>query len=128
MSFTTSAATALFTILDNDPEDGDRGRHWEDQTQYRDLYTQFVISFALGLGAFVAFCVGLGLILGIIRVLSLTLIQRTGAATKVDGAICCAEATTLRRLGAARTTRQLLWMDTCSIPDYGRGGLALRRP
>ena len=33
-------------------------RRWDDQTkEQRDLYTQFVISFALGLGAFLSFCV-----------------------------------------------------------------------
>lgn len=64
MSFTASAATALFTVLANDPEDDDPGRRWGDQTkESRDLYTQFVISFVLGLGAFVSFCVGVGIIL-----------------------------------------------------------------
>lgn len=57
MSLTASAATSLFTIFTDDSDDGDEW-HWGDQaTAYRDLYTQFVISFALGLGAFVSFCV-----------------------------------------------------------------------
>lgn len=59
MSLTTSAATALWTVLDNDPDDG-RERRWEDQTkEHRDLYTQIVVSSALGLGAFLSFCVRL---------------------------------------------------------------------
>ena len=38
--------------------DDGRERRWGDQTsEQRDLYTQFVISIALGLGAFLAFCV-----------------------------------------------------------------------
>lgn len=57
MSLTASAATAVWTILADDPDNGGEHR-WEDQTkQQRDLYTQFVISFALGLGAFLSFCV-----------------------------------------------------------------------
>lgn len=57
MSLTTSAATALWTVLADDPDDG-RERRWEDQTkQQRDLFTQIAVSSALGLGAFLAFCV-----------------------------------------------------------------------
>lgn len=57
MSLTASAATAVWTVLADDPDDG-RERRWEDQTkEQRDLYTQFVISCALGLGAFLSFCV-----------------------------------------------------------------------
>ncbi|KAJ5132997.1 hypothetical protein N7448_007155 [Penicillium atrosanguineum] len=57
MSLTTSAATALWTVLADDPDDG-RERRWEDQTkQQRDLYTQIAVSSALGLGAFLSFCV-----------------------------------------------------------------------
>jgi hypothetical protein len=102
MSFTASAATALFTILADDSEDDDGGKRWDDQTKSRDLYTQFVISFALGLGAFISFCVGFGLIFAITHVLSLTSISRKDPATKMDGALCRSEATTLRRLGATR--------------------------
>lgn len=56
---TTSAATALWTVLADDPDNNGReGRRWEDQTgQQRDLYTQIAISSALGLGAFLSFCV-----------------------------------------------------------------------
>ncbi|KAJ5924642.1 hypothetical protein N7466_008829 [Penicillium verhagenii] len=57
MSLTASAVTTIWTALADDPDDGGEHR-WEDQTkQQRDLYTQFVISFALGLGAFLSFCV-----------------------------------------------------------------------
>ncbi|KAJ6116029.1 hypothetical protein N7523_006446 [Penicillium sp. IBT 18751x] len=57
MSLTTSAATALWTVLADDPDDG-RERRWEDQTkQQRDLFTQIAVSSALGLGAFLSFCV-----------------------------------------------------------------------
>lgn len=59
MSLTASAAAAVWTVLADDPDDGGE-RRWEDQTKgQRDLYTQFVISCALGLGAFLSFCVGL---------------------------------------------------------------------
>ncbi|KAJ5239379.1 hypothetical protein N7468_003998 [Penicillium chermesinum] len=58
MSFTTSAATAMLTALAKDPKTPDDGRPGRPPTDgQRDLYTQFVISFALGLGAFLAFCV-----------------------------------------------------------------------
>ncbi|KAJ5584701.1 uncharacterized protein N7459_004501 [Penicillium hispanicum] len=57
MSFTTSAATAVWTVLADDSNNGGE-RRWEDQTrELRDLYTQSVISFALGLGAFLSFCI-----------------------------------------------------------------------
>ena len=47
----------MWTVLGSDSDDG-RERRWEDQTkEQRDLYTQFVISFALGMGAFLSFCV-----------------------------------------------------------------------
>ncbi|KAJ6028234.1 hypothetical protein N7540_003810 [Penicillium herquei] len=52
MSLTTSAATTIWTALEDDPH------RWADQTtKLRDSFTQFVISFALGLGAFLSFCV-----------------------------------------------------------------------
>ncbi|KAJ5761026.1 hypothetical protein N7520_008182 [Penicillium odoratum] len=57
MSLTASAATTLWTVLGDNSNEGGEHR-WEDQTkQQRDLYTQFVLSFALGLGAFLSFCV-----------------------------------------------------------------------
>lgn len=57
MSLTASAATAVLTALADKP-DGGGERRWEDQLkEQRDLYTQFVISSALGLGAFLTFCV-----------------------------------------------------------------------
>lgn len=56
MASTTSAIAPLWTVLGQGHDDGD-GRRWRDQTNTRDLYTQFVISSALGLGAFLSFCV-----------------------------------------------------------------------
>lgn len=57
MSLTASAASAVFTLLADKPDD-ERKRRWEDQLkEQRDLYTQFVISSALGLSAFLTFCV-----------------------------------------------------------------------
>ncbi|KAJ5902921.1 hypothetical protein N7495_003449 [Penicillium taxi] len=57
MSLTTSAITAAWTAL-AETSDPDSERKWGDQTKaQRDLYTQFVISFAIGLGAFLTFCV-----------------------------------------------------------------------
>ncbi|KAJ5115315.1 hypothetical protein NUU61_001074 [Penicillium alfredii] len=57
MSLTTSAITSVWTALADDSDDGPEKR-WDDQTrEQRDLYTQFVISSALGLGAFLTFCV-----------------------------------------------------------------------
>ncbi|OQE28342.1 hypothetical protein PENSTE_c003G00025 [Penicillium steckii] len=58
MSLTVSAADALLTASKDGPNNGHGERKWGDQThETRDLYTQFVISFALGLGAFITFCV-----------------------------------------------------------------------
>ncbi|KAI9367985.1 glycogen debranching enzyme [Aspergillus egyptiacus] len=62
MSFTESAARAALTavaVASNGTGDGgdEPGRKWEDQTQgHRDLYTQLVISLALGSTAFLSFC------------------------------------------------------------------------
>ncbi|KAJ6008842.1 hypothetical protein N7499_001112 [Penicillium canescens] len=57
MSLTASTATAVLTALADKP-DGGGERRWEDQLkEQRDLYTQFVISSALGLGAFLTFCI-----------------------------------------------------------------------
>ena len=58
MSLTVSAADVLLTVSKDGPNNGHGERKWGDQThETRDLYTQFVISFALGLGAFITFCV-----------------------------------------------------------------------
>lgn len=57
MSLSASAASAVLTVL-ADKTDGGSERRWEDQLkEQRDLYTQFVISSALGLSAFLTFCV-----------------------------------------------------------------------
>lgn len=63
MSLTQSAATALLTTIAfvvEEPADPGTPREppWDDQTRgQRDLYTQLVISLALGLSAFFSFCV-----------------------------------------------------------------------
>lgn len=61
MSATATAATAVLTVAAaaaTNNGTGEGGRRWEDQTRgQRDLYTQFIISSALGLGAFLTFCV-----------------------------------------------------------------------
>jgi hypothetical protein len=59
MSLTASAASAALTLLADGPDDGSK-RPWRPNDpvkEQRDLYTQFVISTALGLSAFLAFCV-----------------------------------------------------------------------
>ncbi|KAJ5824963.1 hypothetical protein N7447_007303 [Penicillium robsamsonii] len=57
MSLTASATSAVLTLLADSPDGGSR-RRWEDQLrEQRDLYTQFVISSALGLSAFLTFCI-----------------------------------------------------------------------
>ncbi|CAG8935793.1 unnamed protein product [Penicillium salamii] len=54
MSILAPAATALSALADRPGGE----RHWEDQLkESRDLYTQFVISSALGLSAFLTFCI-----------------------------------------------------------------------
>lgn len=60
MSLTKSAATAVLSVaavVSDTPGDGHPPR-WDDQTRgQRDLYTQLVVSLAVGLSAFLAFCV-----------------------------------------------------------------------
>ena len=60
MSFAASAVAASTAVASavatNDPDR--RPPLWDDQTRnQRDLYTQLIISSALGLGAFLSFCV-----------------------------------------------------------------------
>lgn len=117
MSLTASAATAVWTVLADDPGDGSE-RRWEDQTkEQRDLYTQFVISCALGLGAFLSFCVRLWF-LGFPCCLIANPSSWTGLATQMDGALCCTETTTMRGLAATGTAGQLLWLDTSVAPNH----------
>lgn len=59
MSFTQSPVAAMATAVtaaDNGTDHEGPGRRWEDQIQ-GDLYTQLVISLALGVSAFLTFCV-----------------------------------------------------------------------
>ena len=60
MSLSESAATAVLSVAavaSDTPGEGNQPR-WADQTKgQRDLYTQLVISVAVGLSAFMAFCV-----------------------------------------------------------------------
>lgn len=60
MSLTSSAAAEILTaaaVVIEKPDDPHEPR-WGDQTRgQRDLYTQLVLSLALGLTAFFAFCV-----------------------------------------------------------------------
>ncbi|KAF9884651.1 hypothetical protein FE257_001404 [Aspergillus nanangensis] len=61
MSVTDSAVAAMLTaatFMADEPKPGEPGRTWDDQTRgQRDLYTQLVVSVALGLCAFLSFCV-----------------------------------------------------------------------
>lgn len=76
-------------------------RRWEDQTkEQRDLYTQFVISLALGLGAFLSFCVRLQR-MGVHSILIANC--PADPSTEVDGAIRCAKATAVCRITITRT-------------------------
>lgn len=63
MPLTASVATASLAVASAVGTDGPGGHEpkWGDQTRgQRDLYTQFIISSALGLGAFLSFCVCAG--------------------------------------------------------------------
>jgi hypothetical protein len=59
MSLTETPLMALATVAAAAAtETGDDSRKWADQTKnQRDIYTQLVISLALGLSAFISFCV-----------------------------------------------------------------------
>ncbi|KAK1143431.1 hypothetical protein N8T08_006759 [Aspergillus melleus] len=60
MSLSESAATAVLSVaaVASDTPGGGHQPRWADQTKgQRDLYTQLVISVAVGLSAFMAFCV-----------------------------------------------------------------------
>lgn len=64
MSLTESAVAAMATAItvanhhgtNNGTDDDGPGRKWDDQLK-GDLYTQLVISLALGITAFLSFCV-----------------------------------------------------------------------
>jgi hypothetical protein len=59
MSLTEAAAAAMLTaVVEGDRPGGGHEPTWGDQARgQRDLYTQLVISLALGLSAFLSFCV-----------------------------------------------------------------------
>lgn len=97
MSLTQSAAAAMLTVVDAPIEVHEPS--WGDQTDSRDLYTQFVISLTIGLGAFLAFCVSSWKSLG--NSSSLTSRTGIGSATEMDRALCRAEKTALRRIPLA---------------------------
>lgn len=107
-----SAATSVA-----DPGDGGHERKWADQTRkQRDLYTQFVISSALGLVAFFSFCVCVFKINCLFFFFSaLLLIGIVGSPTEMDGVVCCTQTTTLRSISVARVTSHLSRLDTGSL-------------
>lgn len=57
MSLTSSSESVMASLLGDKPDNGSDRPFQDPFKQQRDLYTQFVISFALGLGAFLSFCV-----------------------------------------------------------------------
>ena len=61
MSLTEAAAAAIITTaVKSDKPGGVHEPTWGDQAKgQRDLYTQLIISFTLGLSAFLSFCVRL---------------------------------------------------------------------
>lgn len=86
MSLAASADTAADTaVLSMFADKHGGGKRWEDQLQV-DLYTQFIISSALGLSAFLTFCVRIKYACQ----LSLLTLFVIGLTTKMDRAVCCA--------------------------------------
>lgn len=85
MSLSATAASAVLTVL-ADKTDGGSERRWEDQLkEQRDLYTQFVISSALGLSAFLTFCVSFYINIHDGCLLTDSFL---GLATKMDRVVC----------------------------------------
>lgn len=92
LSYAATATLAAASAVATDDPDG-RERRWGDQTSgQRDLYTQIVISVALGMGAFLSFCVCIFPWDGLISLSDRVI----GTTTQMDGAICGSKTTTLR--------------------------------
>ena len=95
------------------------GNELRNQTDnQRDLETQAVISVALGLSAFLTFCVKYAQQRSL-QVYLLISHKLAGFATKMDRSLRCAKETKGCCLEAARSAEYILWMDACSLSCYG---------
>lgn len=127
MSLTASAASAVLTLLADKPDDGSK-RRWEDQLkEQRDLYTQFVISSALGLSAFLTFCVGVSVTMRCGSCSSL-IVSFLDLATKMDRTVCCATTTKKCCFAVTWTSGHPFRLDPRSPSDYRRGSAAVCGP
>jgi len=114
MSLTASAATAVLTAFADNPDGGEN--RWGDQlNDQRDLYTQFVISCALGLSAFLAFCVCSSVSILMLHLLTSLAVD---PATKMDRALCCATTTTKCCFAATGASGYPFRLDSSSSSNH----------
>ena len=89
-----------------------------DTGKQRDINTQLALSIALGLAAFLTFCVGLCSLLTMLP----KLIASPGPPAKMDVSLCGSKTTKECSIKSSGAARQLLWVDTGSVPNIGRRG------
>ena len=117
----TAALSAASTPADGGNNGNERGLA-DPRKGLRDFYTQFVISSALGLTAFLSFCVCFERLSSDLFSPSLILIYADAIVPppEMDGFVRCAPSTTRRSVAATGATSYLLRLDTGSLQDYGR--------
>ena len=89
-----------------------------DTGKQRDINTQLALSIALGLAAFLTFCVCL---LSLFTMIPL-LITSLGSPAKMDVSLCGSETAEECSVKSTRAAGQLLWVDTSTVPDIGGRG------
>ena len=116
----------MMNIL-NDPDQPDKDECPVDQwvgPGEKDTWVQLVISLTLGLSAFLAFCVCLGL--GPVRLrphgfrllMLTTHLPAADAAAAMEIVVCSTKATIRSSYRLARPARQLLRMGPCLVQDH----------
>ncbi len=86
-----------------------------DTKNQKDLTTQLIISIALGLSAFIAFCVSQTLTIGFYYCLSLPSPFLIVPQAKMDGPLRRTKNTKECRCEVARATGYIFWMDTSTV-------------
>lgn len=81
----------------------------------KDVYVQLVLSLALGVSAFVAFCVRITKPIGRVRFTLLLMLISTDSAPEMERPVCRAKDAVGCCISSTRPPRYLLWLDACAI-------------
>lgn len=93
----------------------------------KNVYVQLVLSLALGLSAFVAFCVSFGAVFLKIGQASLIVCPPVDPTAPMEDSIQREKTAPGSPHWPARAPRQLLGMDSCTLQGDGRAGPGFRR-